>query len=257
MEVALPQLTDPRFREEDFRRVKEAHRGDPDFVPLLVARTWLGEHRSSTSHLYQRIREVRGLSYGAYAYLEAFPRGMFQLVPDPNVGRRAQLFEIWIRPVAPRSAPTALRIALFELRRLIEDGLSEAQLEETRGALARNVELLATRQDERVGAALDARWYGTAECAAHVRDALAKLTRDEVNAAVRRHLSADDLSVVAVTKDARALADALRSGTASTVSYEADQPAALLEEDRRIGAMPLGISPERVRITPADEVFAR
>lgn len=232
-------------------------RGDPDFVPLLVARTWLGEHRSSTSHLYQRIREVRGLSYGAYAYLEAFPRGMFQLVPDPNLGRRAQLFEIWIRPVAPRNAPMALRIALFELRRLVEDGLSEAQFEETRGYLARNVELLATRQDERVGAALDARWYGTAEYAAYVRDALARLTRDEVNAAVRRHLSADDLSVVAVTKDARALAEALRSETSATVSYEADQPAALLDEDRRIAAMRLGIAADRVRITPADQVFAR
>jgi zinc protease len=232
-------------------------RGDPDFVPLLVARTWLGEHRSSTSHLYQRIREVRGLSYGAYAYVEAFPRGMFQLAPDPNVGRRAQLFEIWIRPVVPRNAPMALRIALFELRRLVEEGLTEAQFLEARDYLAKNVELLAARQDDRVGAALDARWYGTPEYATYVRGALAKLTRDEVNAAVRRHLSGDDLTVVAVTKDARALAEALRADAPATVSYEADQPAALLEEDRRIGALRLGLGAEAVRTTRVEDVFAR
>jgi zinc protease len=232
-------------------------RGDPDFVPLLVARTWLGEHRSATSRLYQRIREARGLSYGAYAYLEAFPRGMFQLVPDPNLGRRAQLFEIWIRPVSPRNAPMALRIALYELGRLVEEGLTEEQFQEARAYLAKNVLLLAPRQDDEVGAALDARWFGTPPYASYVRDALARLTRDEVNAALRRHLTPGDLTVVAVTKDARALADALLSDAPATVAYEADQPAALLEEDRRIGAMRLGLAAGAVRITPVEDVFAR
>jgi hypothetical protein len=86
---------------------------------------------------------------------------------------------------------------------------------------------------------------------------LPHLTRDDVNAALRRHLTPDDLTVVAVTKDARALADALLSDAPATVAYEADQPAALLEEDRRIGAMRLGLAPGAVRITPVEEVFAR
>jgi zinc protease len=232
-------------------------RGDPDFVPLLVARTWLGEHRSATSRLYQRIREVRGLSYGAYAYLEAFPRGMFQLVPDSNLGRRAQLLEIWIRPVTPRNAPMALRIALHELRSLVDEGLTEEEFQQARAYLAKNVLLLSPRQDDEVGAALDARWFGTPAYATYVRDALARLTREEVNAAMRRHLTPDDLTVVAVTKDAQALADALLSDAPATVAYENDQPAVLLEEDRRIGAMRLGLSPGAVRITPVGEVFAR
>ena len=29
------------------------------------------------------------MNYGDYAYIEAFPRGMFQFFPDPNVARRA------------------------------------------------------------------------------------------------------------------------------------------------------------------------
>ncbi len=48
-------------------------RGDEDFYPLAVANSWLGEHRNSSSHLYQVIREERGLNYGDYSYIEYFP----------------------------------------------------------------------------------------------------------------------------------------------------------------------------------------
>jgi len=232
-------------------------RGHPDFVALWLARSWLGEHRSSSARLYQRIREVRGMNYGDYAYVEAFPRGMFELVPAPDLGRRAQLFEIWIRPVLPRNAQMALRIALYELRRLVEEGIGEDDFEATRAYLMKNVIVMTARQEDRVGAALDARWYGTPELTAYVREGLRKLTRDEVNAAVKRHLSATDLSVVAVTNDAKALAEALVADGPSTVIYEADKPPELLEEDRRIGAMKLGIRPDAVRITRVEEVFAR
>jgi zinc protease len=232
-------------------------RGHPDFVALWLARTWLGEHRSATSHLYQRIREVRGLNYGDYAYIEAFPRGMFETAPEPNVGRRAQLFEIWIRPVAPRNAQMALRIAVYELRRLVEEGLSEEQFRQTRAYLEKNALVLSARQDDRVGHALDARWFGTPELPAYLAEGLAKLTRDGVNGAIRRHLSGTDLAVVAVTKDARALADALVADGPSAVTYDAEKPPELLEEDRRIGAIQLGVRAEAVRTTRVGEVFAR
>ena len=52
-------------------------RGDPDYPALLVASYYFGQHRSSNSHLYQQLREARGLNYGDYSYIEYFPRGMF------------------------------------------------------------------------------------------------------------------------------------------------------------------------------------
>src|SRR5512141_493518 len=110
-------------------------RKDPDFAALSVARAWLGEHRSSMSHLYQRIREVRGMNYGDYAYIEAFPGGMYRSQPSPNVARRAQLFEVWIRPVVPQNAHMALRIATHELQRLVEKGMTPADFESTRDYL--------------------------------------------------------------------------------------------------------------------------
>src|SRR5204863_3513171 len=95
-------------------------RESPDFAALNVARAWLGEHRASTGRLYQRLREIRGLNYGDYAYIEAFPRGMYQFFPDPNIAPQRQIFEIWIRPVVPANARMSLRIALHELEALIQ-----------------------------------------------------------------------------------------------------------------------------------------
>lgn len=248
---------DTRATAISFGHPIEVTRAHPDFPALSVARAWLGEHRSSMSHLYGRIREVRGMNYGDYAYIEAFPRGMFQFFPDPNIARRAQIFEVWIRPVAPENAHMALRIAIHELEKLIRDGMSQEDFEATRNYLMKNVYLLTATQDQQLGYRLDSSWYGIPEYTAHMRDKLGKLTRAEVDAAVRKHLTAQDLSIVAITKDAPGLKDRLVSDAFSPIKYDAEKPAELLEEDKVIGALKLGIRAEAVRVTPVEEVFAR
>jgi len=233
-----------------------ALRGHPDYPALWLARTWLGEHRSQVSHLYQQIREVRGLNYGDYAYIEAFPGGMFRLFPEPNVARRAQLFEIWLRPVAPENAQMALRIALRELEMLVRDGLALDAFEETREYAMKSAYLLTAQQEHQLGYALDSEWYGIGEFTAYIRDGLARLTLDETNAAIRRHLSPRDLFVVAVTKDGAALRDTLLADAPSEIRYDADKPESLLAEDRVIGARRLGVRPGAVRVAPVGEIFA-
>ena len=235
----------------------EVTRSHPDFAALSVARAWLGEHRSSVSHLYKRIREVRGMNYGDYAYIEAFPRGMFQFFPDPNIARRAQIFEVWIRPVVPDNAQMALRIAVNELDNLIQNGLSQEDFERTRDYLMKNVYVMTATQNQQLGYALDSRWYGIGEFTSHLRDRLAKLTRDDVNRAIRKHLSSKNLSAVIITKDAKGLRDKLVADGFSPISYDAEKPADLLAEDKVIGARKLGIAAAKVRITPIDEVFAK
>ena len=232
-------------------------RSSPDFAALWVARTWLGEHRSSVSHLYQRIRETRGMNYGDYAYIEAFPRGMFQFFPDPNLARRAQIFEIWIRPVMPDNAHMALRIAIAELDRLVQNGLSQEDFETTRGYLMKNVFVMTATQNQQIGYALDSKWYGIGEFTSTMREQLGKLTREDVNRAIRKHLSAGDLSVVIITKDARGLKDKLVADAFSPIKYDGEKPQSLLEEDKVIGARKLGITPDNVKIIPVDDVFAR
>jgi zinc protease len=256
IEVELVQK-ETRATAISFGHPLEVTRSHPDFAALWLARAWLGEHRSSLSHLYQRIRELRGMNYGDYAYVEAFPRGMYQFFPDPNIARRAQLFEVWIRPVQPQHAQMALRIAIHELRRLIAEGLTQEEFDKTREYLSKNVFLMTATQDQRLGYALDSAWYGMGEFTSTMRERLAKLSRDQVNAAIRKHWSGTDLAVVIVTRDAQALRQALLEDEPSTIRYDAEKPPELLAEDRRIGALKLQIRPDAARIIPVEEVFAK
>ena len=235
----------------------EVTRAHPDFAALSIARVWLGEHRASSGRLYQRIRNVRGMNYGDYAYIEAFPRGMFQFFPDPNIARQQQIFEVWIRPVVPVNGHMALRIAIHELQGLIDRGLSPAEFESTRGYLMKNVYVMTARQDQQLGYALDSKWYGIGEFTAHVRSALEKLTVDQVNAAIRKHLTARNLAIVYITKDAEGMKQALVSDAFSPIAYDADKPQALLDEDKVIGALKLNMAADKVRITPIADVFAK
>ncbi len=235
----------------------EVTRAHPDFAALSVARVWLGEHRASSGRLYQRIRNVRGMNYGDYAYIEAFPRGMYQFFPDANLVRQQQIFEIWIRPVVPVNAHMALRIAVYELQKLIDDGMTPADFESTRDYLMKNVYVMTARQDQQLGYALDSRWYGIGEFTRYMRDALQKLTVEQVNAAIGKHLTAKDLSIVCITKDAQGLRQALVSDAFSPITYDGEKPKALLDEDQVVGALKLNVDPARVRVTPIAEVFAK
>ena len=78
----------------------------------------------SGGRLFQRIREIRGINYGDYAYIEYFPRGGCLMEPPPNVARRSQHFQIWIRPAEPPQAAFTLRLAVYELNKLVKDGIS-------------------------------------------------------------------------------------------------------------------------------------
>jgi zinc protease len=232
-------------------------RASKDFAALDVARAWLGEHRAQMSHLYDRIREKRGMNYGDYAYIEAFPRGMYQFFPDPNIARQQQLFEVWIRPVVPENAHMALRIALHELEKLVKSGLTREQFEATRDYLMKNVYVKTSTANQQVGYALDSEWYGIGEYSAYMRAALEKLTVDDVNDAIRKHIRPRDMKIVMITKDAEGLREKLVSDAVSTIKYEAEKPQALLDEDKVIGAKKLGIRPDAVRIIPDEDVFRR
>jgi zinc protease len=232
-------------------------RASPDFAALNVARAWLGEHRASMARLYDRIREVRGMNYGDYAYIEAFPRGMFQFYPDPNIARQKQLFEVWVRPVAPENAQMALRIALHEVERMVKNGLTQEQFAASRDYLMKNVYVITSTQNQQIGYALDSDWYGMGEYTKTMRAALQKLTLADVNKAIKRHIRPADFKVVFITKDAAGLKQKLVSDEPSAMKYEAEKPKELLDEDKLIGARKLGIKADQVAIIPVDQVFAR
>ena len=74
-------------------------RADDDFAALMVANSWMGEHRKSYSRLYQKIREARSMNYGDYSYIEWYENGGGFQLPPSGVPRSSNYFSIWIRPV--------------------------------------------------------------------------------------------------------------------------------------------------------------
>lgn len=231
-------------------------RGDPDWVALWLASSWLGEHRNSNGKLFDRIREARGMNYGDYAYVEYFPRGMFLMRPDTNLGRQEQIFQIWIRPVRSNAdAQFATRTAYFEVEKLISDGLNESDFEATRSYLSKNASLLVGTQSRSLGYAFDSQYYDTEEFASYVRAGLAKLTLADVNRVIRENLNTKNMQYVFVTRDAKDLQQRLLNNQSSPMTYAADMPTELLEEDKLIQDIPLGFEAGSIKIISAEQVF--
>jgi zinc protease len=230
-------------------------RADKDWPALAVIASYFGQHRSSNSYLYQRLREARGLNYGDYAYVEYFPRGMFQFTPDANLGREQQIFQIWIRPVEPANGHFVLRAALYEYDKLVRDGMSKETFEITREFLSKYVNVLTATQDSQLGYALDSRYYRIADFPTYMREQLAKLTLEDVNRAIRQYLKSDAMRIAIVTKDAAGLRDAILSNKLSPITYNSPKPKEITDEDKTIEAYRIIVKPGDVVIVPVNKVF--
>ncbi|NMC69404.1 MAG: insulinase family protein [Myxococcales bacterium] len=233
-------------------------RGHPDFPLLALAVVRLGQHRQFVGRLMQEIREKRGFNYGDYAYAEHFVQDGGTRFPANNVARRQQMFSIWIRPVKPAEAHFVLRLALYELERFLRDGLSAGELEDTRAFALGYFNLYRQTEDRRLGYAIDDLFYGLDR--PFLDDLLERwqsVTVEELNAAVRRTLTADDLKIAIVAPDGAALAEALAADAPSPVTYENPVADEILAVDAVVQALPLRIPRENIRIVPIADLFVR
>ena len=231
------------------------NRTHKDYAALALVTSYFGQHRSSNSYLYGRIRELRGLNYGDYAYIEYFPRGMYQFDPDPNIARQSQIFQIWIRPVEPQNANFALRATLYEYDKLVKNGLDQQTFAETRDFLSKYVNILTQTKDAELGYALDSKYYGIANFNEYMKSQLAKLTLADVNNAIKTHLASNKMRVVMITKDAEALRDEIVNNKPATISYASPKPKEITDEDQTIFTYPIPVKAADVVITPVERVF--
>lgn len=235
----------------------ELSRGDRDFYALWIANSWLGEHRNSASHLYQVIREERGINYGNYSYIEAFPRGGGRRMPPQGVGRRAQMFEVWLRTLPTENTLFSIRAALREIEMLVQTGMTQEQFEFTKSFLKGYSSHFAESTFERLGYALDDRFYGVDGHLARFRKMMNDITLEEVNAALRKYMKSDDFVIAIVTNDAAGLKAAFASGAPTPCRYPAgvEKSAETLAEDQLIQSWPLRVKPENITIRQVSEMF--
>ena len=233
-------------------------RGSKDWYALAIANSWLGQHRNSSSHLYQVIREERGLNYGDYAYIENFPNGGARTVPPQNVSRRQQIFEIWIRPVPNEARHFALRAALREFTKLVDHGMTESEFTLTRKFLRNFVLNYAPTTMERLGYAIDDKFYAIK--GSHLdkfRKMMDQVTLKDVNTAIKKYWQYHNMEIAIVTKDAESLKQALVNDSPSPITYTTTKPQHILDEDKEISTFPLGIKADDVTIVPVANLFMK
>ncbi len=253
----------------------ELTRSSDEFVALMVANSYLGEHRKSYSKLYQEIRQKRSMNYGDYSYIEWYDNGGGNMLPPPGVPRSSNYFSIWIRPVQITKqlkmqyeelsditvghAHFALRMAVHELEKLVKDGLSQERFESTREFLKSYTKLYAQTPERRLGYLMDSRFYGRKDYIGEIDGLLARVTREDVNRAIKKYWQVDNMFVTIVTdkSEAEPLAKSLKDNLPSPMSYsnvvKDGLPEEVLEKDATVENYPLNV--KSVKIVESAKTF--
>ena len=212
-------------------------RRSDDFIALMVANSWLGEHRKGYSRLYQKIREQRSMNYGDYSYIEWYQNGGQNMLPRPGYPRSSNYFSIWIRPVQTAKglkgqyqelkdieighAHFAIRMALYEMYQLLAGGMTKEDFELTRQFLRSYIKLYAQTPEQKLGYLLDSKFYGRNDWLADADRLLGELTLEKVNAAMNKYWQTNNMHIVIVTDRSETvpLARSLRDNLPSPMSY--------------------------------------
>ena len=212
-------------------------RADDDFAALMVANSWLGEHRKSYGQLYEKIRRTRSMNYGDYTYIEWYENGGRYQLPLAHVPRHSNYFSLWIRPVQIEiqlksqyeelgsidvgHAPFALRLAIREIDMLAKNGISKEDFELTRQFLRSYIKLFVQTTEKELGFLMDSHFYGRTNYITELDDLLAKLTVEDVNKAAKKYFQVENMYVCIVTDDSEtaALSENLLNNKPSPMSY--------------------------------------
>lgn len=233
-------------------------RADKDFYALDIFRSWFGEHRNQSSHLYEVIREERGLNYGDYAYIEAFLNGGSYSMPIPNNPRSQQIFEVWIRPVQHIHRHFALRAAMRELQMVVDNGMTQEQFDVTKQFLYKYALHYAPALDTRLGYQIDSKFYGVNDegnYIAYYRKMIKNMTLSDVNTAIKKYIQYNNIDFSIITKDAKTFKDELISNKPSPIEYSTPKPNEVLEEDKIISNYKINFNANNIKIVPVDNLF--
>jgi zinc protease len=187
-------------------------RNDPDWPALYLATHALGSHRQSFGRLFRALRAERGLNYGDYAYIEHHVERRGSSAAEQAVLRRDNHFAVWIRPTSIEDGPLALELALAEVERWVNEGLTQQELDDVRSWLLGSLAVQAPDAGRQQLYALEAAASGTPDLRTLLPERLPALTLEEVNAAIARHVRPSDLEIVAVSGEADRFASSVSEG---------------------------------------------
>ncbi len=234
-------------------RVVDYTRMDEAWYPLLVANTYLGQHRESFGRLFQTIRAERGMSYGAYSYHEHFQPGGSKN-PLPLTPFMPQYFSIWTYP-KKGNVEFAIKMAIYELEDLIANGMTVDRLEKVKNFQINHFPFLVETPAQRLAMSIEEMYYDQPDFVENFGAKIANINRADLTAALSRYWSSDDLTIVVVTDNAGELkAELLTPETALELPRGATAEG-LEEMNERVKNSDLKLKPEDIVIVNAEELF--
>lgn len=190
------------------------------------------------------------------------------MLPPPGVPRFSNYFSFWIRPVQTAKglkaqypelsdikighAHFAIRMVLKEMDQMIQKGLSKEDFELTRDFLRSYIKLYVQSPSQQLGFLMDSKFYGRSNYIAEMDGLLAKLTLEDVNNAIKKYWSTKNMAIAIITdrSEAEPLAESLRTGAASPMSYsnalKATLSEAILAEDKVVESYPMPVKSVKV-----------
>ncbi len=250
-------------------------RSSNDFAALMVANSYLGEHRKSYGVLYNKLRETRSMNYGDYSYIEWYQNGGGYMLPPSGVPRNSNYFSMWIRPVQIAKqlkqqyaelsnikighAHFALRLAVREVDTMIKNGISNDDFEATRTFLRSYIKLYVATPNDQLGYLMDSKFYGRNDYIKEMDALLAKLTVKDVNAAIKKYWRVNNMDVTIVTdkSEAEELAKSIKDNAPSPMAYsnalKAGLPKAVLDEDDIVANYKLNV--KNVTVVDSKDTF--
>ena len=252
-------------------------RKNDEFAPLMIANSWLGEHRKSYSRLYVKIREQRSMNYGDYSYIEWYNNGGSNMLPMPGYPRSSNYFSVWLRPVQTAKgllgqykelegikighAHFAIRMAIREMDKLIASGMSMEDFELTITFLRSYIKLYIQTPAKQLGFLMDSRFYGRKDYITELDQLLEKTTLADVNNAIKKNFQTKNMFITIVTdkSECENLAQSLKENSLSPMSYSNSLKAVLTPEikaeDEEVAKYPLNVT--AVKIVPSKELFLK
>lgn len=252
-------------------------RKDDEFAALMIANSWLGEHRKSYSRLYQKIRQDRSMNYGDYSYIEWYNNGGSNMLPQPGFPRSSNYFSIWLRPVQTAKgllgqykeldgikighAHFAIRMALREMDNLIANGMNKEDFELTKTFLRSYIKLYITTPNKQLGFLMDSRFYGRKDYIVELDKLLEKVTLEDVNASIKKNFQVKNMYITIVTdkSESENLAKSLRENLESPMSYSNSLKAVLTPEikaeDEVVAKYKVNVS--RVDVVNSKDLFVK
>jgi predicted Zn-dependent peptidase len=198
--------------------------GNPDAIKARVANTILG---GGTFRLYNNLREEKAYTYGAYSRLSA----------DKLAGK----FEVSTE-IRNSVTDSAINEILFEMKRLREESVPQAELDLVKNYLTGSFALSLEQPQTVANFAINTARYGlSADYYVNYLKNLAAVTSDDVNEMAIKYIKPENTYILAVGK-ASEIAGKLRQFTGGNPIRYFDYEGKEYDPDKKVKPAPVGIT---------------